>query len=53
MQDVEFASLSANMASWGAIPTYLDEGWSLDLGRDQLADGRSLRVFNVIDDLDC
>lgn len=35
------------------IPTHLDQVWSLHLGRDQLADGRSLRVFNVIDDLDC
>lgn len=53
MQEVEFATLSANMTSGRAIPTHVDQVWSLDLGHDQFADGRSLQVFNVIDDLDC
>jgi putative transposase len=33
-----------------AVPTALNESWSMDFMHDQLADGRSIRLFNVIDD---
>ena len=32
------------------LPTALNERWSMDFMSDQLADGRRLRTFNVIDD---
>ena len=33
-----------------AVPRALNEVWSMDFMADQLSDGRSVRVFNVIDD---
>ncbi|MGN4141035.1 IS3 family transposase, partial [Burkholderia gladioli] len=33
-----------------AVPQALNECWSMDFMHDQLADGRSIRLFNVIDD---
>ena len=33
-----------------AVPTAINQSWSMDLMHDQLADGRSIRLFNVIDD---
>jgi putative transposase len=33
-----------------AVPEVANETWSIDFMHDQLSDGRSFRVFNVIDD---
>jgi len=33
-----------------AVPSQINESWSMDFMHDQLADGRSYRLFNVIDD---
>ena len=33
-----------------AVPTAINQVWSMDFMHDQLADGRSFRLFNVIDD---
>ena len=33
-----------------AVPVQLNEVWSMDFMHDQLSDGRSIRLFNVIDD---
>ena len=33
-----------------AVPQAINETWSMDFIHDQLADGRSYRLFNVIDD---
>ncbi|MGX9730137.1 IS3 family transposase [Janthinobacterium aestuarii] len=33
-----------------AVPAQINETWSMDFMHDQLADGRSIRLFNVIDD---
>ena len=33
-----------------AVPAQINEVWSMDFMHDQLADGRSIRLFNVIDD---
>ncbi|MGF7190471.1 putative transposase [Robbsia andropogonis] len=33
-----------------AVPTALNECWSMDFMHDQLSDGRSIRLFNVIDE---
>ena len=33
-----------------AVPEKVNETWSMDFMHDQLADGRSIRLFNVIDD---
>lgn len=33
-----------------AVPALINETWSMDLMHDQLADGCSIRLFNVIDD---
>jgi putative transposase len=33
-----------------AVPTGKNDTWSMDFMHDQLADGRSFRLFNVIDD---
>ena len=33
-----------------AVPGAINEVWSMDFMHDQLADGRSIRTFNVIDD---
>ena len=33
-----------------AVPTAKNESWSMDFMHDQLSDGRSYRVHNVIDD---
>lgn len=33
-----------------AVPTALNETWSMDFMHDALSDGRSYRLFNVIDD---
>jgi putative transposase len=33
-----------------AVPTAINECWSMDFMHDQLTDGRSIRLFNVIDD---
>lgn len=32
------------------VPTAINQTWSMDFMHDQLADGRSIRLFNVIDD---
>lgn len=32
------------------VPTAINQVWSMDFMHDQLADGRSIRLFNVIDD---
>ena len=32
------------------VPTEVNQIWSMDFMHDQLADGRSIRLFNVIDD---
>ena len=32
------------------MPAQINETWFMDLMHDQLADGRSIRLFNVIDD---
>jgi len=32
------------------VPTNVNQVWSMDFMHDQLADGRSIRVFNVVDD---
>ncbi|MCG1046299.1 MULTISPECIES: IS3 family transposase [Mycetohabitans] len=33
-----------------SVPTAVNQLWSMDFMHDQLADGRSIRLFNVIDD---
>lgn len=33
-----------------AVPASINDSWSMDFMHDQLADGRSYRLFNVIDD---
>jgi putative transposase len=33
-----------------AVPTAINISWSIDFMHDQLEDGRSYRLFNVIDD---
>jgi putative transposase len=33
-----------------AVPSSINQSWSMDFMHDQLADGRSIRLFNVIDD---
>jgi putative transposase len=33
-----------------AVPTAINKVWSMDFMHDQLADGRRIRLFNVIDD---
>ena len=33
-----------------AVPPAINHCWSMDFMHDQLADGRSFRLFNVIDD---
>ena len=33
-----------------AVPTAINQSWSMDFMHDQLADGRSIRLFDVIDD---
>ena len=33
-----------------AVPAQINDTWSMDFMHDQLADGRSIRLFNVIDD---
>ncbi|MFT5642700.1 MAG: putative transposase [Janthinobacterium sp.] len=33
-----------------AVPANINEMWSMDFMHDQLADGRSIRLFNVSDD---
>lgn len=33
------------------VPTSVNQVWSMDFMHDQLADGRSIRVFNLIDDI--
>lgn len=33
-----------------AVPEVMNHTWSMDFMHDQLADGRSIRLFNVIDD---
>jgi len=33
-----------------SVPEAINEVWSMDFMHDQLADGRSIRLFNVIDD---
>ena len=34
-----------------AVPTAINQTWSMDFTQGQLADGRSIRLFNVIDDI--
>lgn len=33
-----------------AVPTAINQTWSMDFMRDQLAESRGIRLFNVIDD---
>jgi len=33
-----------------AVPAQINETWSMDFMHDQMADGRSIRLFNVVDD---
>jgi putative transposase len=33
-----------------AVPQAINQVWSMDFMHDQLADGRTFRLFNVIDD---
>jgi putative transposase len=33
-----------------AVPTQLNERWSLDFVHDQLGDGRRIRILNIVDD---
>ena len=33
-----------------AVPSAINQSWSMDFIHDQLADGRSIHLFNVIDD---
>ena len=33
-----------------AVPSAINQVWSMDFMHDQLSDGRSIRLFNVIDD---
>lgn len=33
-----------------AVPEAINQGWSMDFMHDQLSDGRSFRLFNVLDD---
>ena len=33
-----------------ALPTAINQSWSMDFMHDQLADGRGLRLFNVVDE---
>lgn len=33
-----------------SVPTSINDVWSMDFMHDQLSDGRSIRLFNVIDD---
>ena len=33
-----------------AVPESINQCWSMDFMHDQLSDGRSYRLFNVIDD---
>jgi putative transposase len=33
-----------------AVPAVINASWSMDFMHDQLEDGRSYRLFNVIDD---
>ena len=33
-----------------AVPDHPNQCWSMDFAHDQLSDGRSVRLFNVIDD---
>jgi putative transposase len=33
-----------------AVPNAINQTWSMDFMHDQLADGRSIRLFNVLDD---
>jgi len=33
-----------------SVPNNINESWSMDFMHDQLSDGRSIRLFNVIDD---
>lgn len=33
-----------------SVPNGINESWSMDFMHDQLSDGRSIRLFNVIDD---
>lgn len=33
-----------------SAPASINQVWSMDFMQDQLSDGRSLRVFNVLDD---
>ena len=33
-----------------AVPEQMNQVWSMDFMHDQLSDGRSIRLFNVIDD---
>jgi putative transposase len=36
-----------------AVPTAINQRWLMNFMHDQLADGRSIRLFNVIDDFNC
>jgi putative transposase len=37
-------------ASMPAVPESINQVWSMDFMHDQLSDGRSFRLFNVLDD---
>ena len=36
-----------------SVPTAINQVWSMDFMSDSLADGRSFRTFNVLDDYNC
>jgi putative transposase len=48
--DICAASNSAGWCDGLAEPKGINEVWSMDFMHDQLSDGRSIRLFNVIDD---
>jgi putative transposase len=36
-----------------AVPEAINQVWSMDFMHDRLSDGRSFRLFNVLDDFNC
>ena len=48
----EFLGMTTNIPKRQplAVPEAINQCWSMDFMHDQLSDGRSYRLFNVIDD---